>query len=74
MPSAALGTVTAVELVDSDENTYQVAYTFVGPDGTAVRGGATLEGVLNVGTLPNVGDTVTVRYLPFWPTVNQLGR
>lgn len=69
-----VGTVTAVELADSEEYTYQVSYTFRGPDGARVSGNATLNDVLNVGTLPNVGDQVTVRYLPFWPAINQMRR
>lgn len=69
-----LATVTAVELVDSDEYAYQISYTFGGPGDTAVQGSTTLNDVLNVGTLPTVGDTVTVRYLPFLPAINEIVR
>jgi len=28
--------------------------------------------VLNISTLPGVGEQVTVRYLPFWPAVSEM--
>jgi uncharacterized membrane protein YphA (DoxX/SURF4 family) len=67
-----VGTVMAVELVDREDYAYQVSYSFRGPDGAIVNGSTTFDEVLNIGTLPTVGDDVTVRYLPFCPAVNKM--
>lgn len=59
--------VTAVRSVDSSEYEYEIEYRFVTPDGKAMVGTETRSNVLDVTTLPSVGDTITVRYLPWLP-------
>jgi hypothetical protein len=66
-----LGTVTAVEATGGDDYEYRVSYSFA-VDGSPVTGAAVLGDVLNIGTLPGVGEEVTVRYLPFWPAINEM--
>jgi hypothetical protein len=67
-----IATVTAVEPTGGEDYEYRVSYTFAGPGGTAVSGAAVLEEVLDISVLPQVGAQVTVRYLPFWPAVNEM--
>jgi uncharacterized membrane protein YphA (DoxX/SURF4 family) len=69
-----IATVTAVEPTGGDDYEYRVSYTFGGPDGATVSGAVVWGNVLNISTLPNVGEEVTVRYLPFWPAINEMGR
>ncbi len=59
--------VTAVRSVDNSEYEYEIEYRFVTPDGRAMVGTETRSNVLDVTTLPSVGDTITVRYLPWLP-------
>lgn len=68
-----LATVTSVEETGEEDYQYVITYRFVTADGTVVNGSATREEP-NVGNLPQVGSQIPVRYLPFWPTINQWGK
>lgn len=59
--------VTSVRLTDSSKYEYTIEYRFVTPDGRVMVGKETRSNVLDVTTLPNVGDTIAVRYLPLLP-------
>lgn len=65
-----LATVTSVEATGDEDYEYRISYRFVTADGTVVDGSVTRE-ELNVGNLPTVGSQIPVRYLPFWPAINQ---
>jgi hypothetical protein len=68
-----LATVTSVELTDSEEYEYTIFYRFVTDDDRVITGSTSRE-ELNAGNLPMAGDTIRVRYLPFWPAINEVAR
>ncbi len=59
--------VTAVGLSNPSEHEYKIEYRFVTRDGKVLVGTETRSNVLDITRLPDVGDTITVRYLPFLP-------
>jgi hypothetical protein len=67
-----IATVTAVEGTDRENYEYRVEYVFAAPNGDRVSGATVLGNVLDTSRLPSVGDQVTVRFLPFWPAINEL--
>ena len=67
-----IGTVTSVEETGGEDYEYSIGYSFVTPSGDRVSGAAVQTDVLDISRLPDVGDTVTVRYLSFWPAINEL--
>ncbi len=70
----AQATVTNVEKAvgqqdDPMDHNYQIAYRFA-VDGKDYTGSLTRKKVYNAATLPNVGATIPIRYLPAAPTIN----
>ncbi len=67
-----LATVTNVELTGGDDYEYRVQYSFTAKDGSAQTGAEILSDVTDVTTLPQEGELVKIRYLPFLPSVSSI--
>jgi len=69
------GTITATEQVvsssqDQIDYNYTIAYQFTTPDGKSHSGNYAMNRVYNISSLPDIGSTLTVAYLPGLPFVN----